>query len=124
MLPKIPASVQRGFRLPYINGQLIVPATYIGFLVLSQDRIAENIFNIGHDNLQQVLFLVFVLEGAIISVFTFARKLSLIPIMGVLFCSYLLMEIPAMSWLWFLGWMTLGLCIYFLYGYKKSNLRA
>jgi hypothetical protein len=33
-----------------------------------------------------------------------------------------MIEIPAISWLWFFGWMALGLIIYFFYGKNKSKL--
>jgi amino acid transporter len=57
-----------------------------------------------------------------ITIRTVTRKLSLIPILGMLFCLYLMIEIPARSWLVFFGWMALGLAIYFSYGYRKSKL--
>lgn len=123
MLPRIERGT-RSFKLPHINGQYIVPLIFVLFVYFSWDRLVANITHLGTDNLQQVLFLLFIAEAAILSFFSFRRKLSLIPVMGVLFCSYLLMEIPALSWLWFLVWMAAGLCIYFLYGYRKSNLRT
>jgi hypothetical protein len=79
---------------------------------------------IPYTSLEEVLFLLFILLGAVLSVMTFIRKYSLIPVMGVLFCSYLLVAIPAQSWLWFLAWMGIGLVIYFLYGYRKSKLSS
>jgi hypothetical protein len=97
---------------------------YLIFVVASWDRIVQDFNNMGSDNLQEVLFLVFIAVGALLSVLTFIRRYSFIPIMGVLFCSYLLIEIPALSWLWFLGWMGAGLCIYFLYGYRNSKLKV
>jgi basic amino acid/polyamine antiporter, APA family len=33
-----------------------------------------------------------------------------------------MIEIPAISWLWFFIWMAIGLTIYFLYGRKRSRL--
>ncbi len=110
------------FRLPYINGQFIVPVLYAIFIILSRQRIADSLSNLSSEGLQEILFLVFILLGAILSVLTFIRKYSMIPIMGVLFCAYLLIEIPAVSWMYFFGWMAIGLTIYFLYGYKKSAL--
>jgi basic amino acid/polyamine antiporter, APA family len=124
MLPRLDRSVKRGFRLPYINGQFIVPIIYVIFVVVSRERIVEDFNNMGRENLQEILFLVFIAIGALLSVLTFMRRYSFIPVMGVLFCSYLLIEIPAMSWLWFLGWMGVGLCIYFLYGYRHSKLKV
>jgi hypothetical protein len=76
----------------------------------------------GSHGLQEVLFFVYIALAATLTVMTFIRKLSLIPILGVLSCAYLLIEIPALSWLYFFGWMAFGLAIYFSYGYWKSKL--
>jgi amino acid transporter len=121
-LPRLDSSTRRGFQLPYINGRYIVPALYILFFYIMYERITENVQSLGSDNLQQLLFLLFIVLGAVVSILTFLRRYSLIPVMGVLFCSYLLIEIPAKSWLWFFVWMLIGLSIYFLYGYRKSKL--
>jgi hypothetical protein len=72
--------------------------------------------------LVQGLFLLYILIGSILSVLTFMRRYSFIPIMGVMSCMYLMIEIPAISWIWFLVWMGGGLLIYFLYGYRHSRL--
>ena len=85
-------------------------------------RISDSISNLGSEGLQEVLFLVFLALGTILSVMTFLRNLSVIPILGVLFCAYLLIEIPAISWMYFFAWMAVGLSIYFFYGRKKSRL--
>ncbi len=110
------------FRLPYINGKFIVPALFILFVYLFRNRLTESVQNIGHEGYQEVLFLVFVIFAAVLSVMTIIRNYSLIPIMGVLSCMYLMIEIPAVSWTWFFAWMALGLVIYFLYGYRNSRL--
>ena len=114
---------ERRFRLPYINGKFIVPLVFFTYLFLVRNDVAETVQNLGEQGLQAVLFLIFIVLGIILSAFTFLRNFSLIPIMGVLFCSYLLIEIPALSWIYFLGWMLVGLSIYFSYGYWKSSLR-
>ncbi|HYE53543.1 MAG TPA: amino acid permease [Chitinophagaceae bacterium] len=124
LLPKIDNDTRRNFRLPYINGKFIVPLLYAAFVALSWVRIQTAASNLGKDSLEEVLFLAFVLLGLILSLATFFRNLSLIPILGVMFCAYLLIEIPAISWLYFFGWMGIGLAIYFLYGYRKSKLRT
>jgi APA family basic amino acid/polyamine antiporter len=72
--------------------------------------------------MQESLFLVYILVAAMMAVLSFIKKYSLIPVLGVLSCSYLLIEIPAISWIWFFGWMAIGLVIYFMYGYRKSKL--
>jgi amino acid transporter len=123
MLPRLDNSVRRGFKLPYINGGFIVPVIFIAFVYLFRARVIEDFKNMGSDNLQEILFIVFIAEGALLSILSMVRRYSLIPVLGVLFCSYLLIEIPAKSWLWFLGWMAGGLCIYFFYGYRHSKLK-
>jgi APA family basic amino acid/polyamine antiporter len=123
MLPRLSGdNDRRSFKLPYINGKIIVPLLYALFVVLMWDRIVAAARNLGGDSLQEVLFLAYMLVGLVLSVLTFVRNLSFIPIMGVLFCAYLLIEIPAVSWMWFFGWMEIGLLIYFLYGYSRSKL--
>lgn len=122
LLPKFDGTRKGGFQLPYINGKFIVPALWLAFVFLMRHRIANDLGHLSQDHLQEILFLVFILITGILSILTFLRNYSLIPILGVFFCSYLLIEIPATSWLWFFAWMGIGLTIYFLYGYRKSKL--
>jgi UDP-N-acetylmuramoyl-L-alanyl-D-glutamate--2,6-diaminopimelate ligase len=76
----------------------------------------------GHENYQEILFLLFVLLAVCIAVMSFLRNYSLIPVLGMLCCAYLMIEIPAKSWLVFFGWMGVGLLIYFFYGMRHSKL--
>src|SRR5690606_3502564 len=110
------------FSLPYINGKFIVPILYLLFIYLFQNRIIAAFTEFHWNNHEEVLFIVFLFFALLVSVFTFLRNYSLIPIMGVLTCSYLMIEIPIVSWQWFLVWMALGLLIYFFYGYRNSKL--
>jgi len=122
ILPRISNSGKTGFRLPYWNGRYILPFCYAGFLYLFWHRILDAVQNIRHEGLEEILFLVFTLLVTVLSVATVIRKFSAIPILGVLFCAYLLIEIPAVAWNWFFVWMGIGLVIYFIYGYRKSRL--
>ena len=121
LLPPRPAG-DTGFKLPYINGRYIVPALLAVFIYLFRQRMEDAIQNLGHENYQEVLFLLFIVIALVLTFLTVTRRYSLIPILGVLFCLYLMIEIPAVSWLWFFVWMGLGLAIYFLYGYRNSKL--
>jgi APA family basic amino acid/polyamine antiporter len=122
ILPRISNVGKKGFKLPYWNGSYVIPLLYAGFLFLFASRIRDAFQNITHDSLEEALFLVFTLLVTFLSIATVLKKLSLIPILGVLFCAYLLIEIPAVAWEWFFVWMGIGLLIYFLYGYRKSKL--
>jgi len=121
LLPPRPRTPGR-FHLPYINGRYIIPIVVALFLYAFHGRLGESVKNIGNEGYQEVLFLLFVIISLIITVLTIIRNYSLIPIMGVLFCLYLMVEIPANSWLVFFGWMALGLMVYFLYGFRNSKL--
>lgn len=115
-------SASKRFKLPYINGQWIIPLLFVAFVYMFWDRVASAFTNLMHESHQEILFLVFILLASAFSIFTFIRKFSLIPVLGVLCCSYLLIEIPVSSWFVFFGWMIFGLIIYFAYGYWKSKL--
>ncbi len=110
------------FSLPYINGKWIIPILTLLFIFFTRERLQLAINNLANEGYQEILFIVFVIITIVLSVLTFLRNYSFIPIMGVFTCSYLMIEIPALSWAWFFIWMTLGLLIYFFYGRKNSVL--
>lgn len=121
LLPRIKKDPGQ-FALPYINGRFIIPVIVALFIYVFNGRIGDALRNFGNEDYQEVLFLIFVIIAIILSLLTAIRSYSFIPIMGVLFCLYLMVEIPANSWVVFFGWMTLGLLIYFLYGYRNSTM--
>lgn len=121
LLPRIKKEPGR-FALPYINGRFIIPVIVALFIYVFKGRIGDAFRNFGNEDYQEVLFLIFVFTAILLSLLTAIRSYSFIPIMGVLFCLYLMVEIPANSWVVFFCWMALGLLIYFLYGYRNSRL--
>jgi len=123
VLPKI-ARVKGGsaFQLPYINGKYFIPALVLIVTILFRNRIAAAFTNFSSEGYQEILFLVFLLIAMVTAVKSFIGSYSVIPVVGALSCLYLMIEIPAISWLWFFAWMGLGLTIYFLYSRKKSKL--
>jgi amino acid transporter len=122
LLPRNERSSTKSFNLPYINGQFIVPVLWVVFAYFSRERISSAFSHFGNEQHQEYLFLIFLLLALGISLYSFLRKWSLIPVLGVLFCSYLMIEIPINSWFVFFGWMLIGLAIYLGYGYRKSKL--
>jgi len=44
----------------------------------------------------------------------------LLPMLGALFCIFLMFYLPPTSWWRFIGWLVLGMSIYFSYGYTHS----
>ncbi|HEY6899915.1 MAG TPA: amino acid permease [Puia sp.] len=124
LLPKIEGNTRGKFHIPYINGRWIMIVLYAAFLWLFRERLGNILSHLSTSGLQEVLFLVFTLLTTALTAATVIRKLSVVPVLGVLFCAYLLIEIPAIAWIWFFVWMGIGLLIYFLYGYKRSALKS
>ncbi len=110
------------FRLPYINGQFIIPAIVAVFVYFSMNRISDAFANYATEGFQEILFLLFIFIAVVTGVLSFVRKYSVIPVVGALCCLYLMIEIPAISWLWFFVWMGIGLTIYFFYSRRRSKL--
>ena len=110
------------FRLPYLNGQFIIPAIVAVFVYFSMNRISEAFANYANEGFQEILFLLFIFIAVVTGVLSFVRKYSVIPVVGALCCLYLMIEIPAISWMWFFIWMGIGLTIYFFYSRRRSKL--
>jgi amino acid transporter len=130
------------FHIPYINGQflypLIIVVSFTLFVFLSKNYFA-NLFNFdfsaNEDYINnKVSFLdlatpnisviIFWIVCIILAIATIIKKYSLIPLMGVTTCLYLLTGMTKSNWAWFLSWLGIGLIIYFIYGYRKSKLAA
>jgi basic amino acid/polyamine antiporter, APA family len=115
----------RKFKMPYINSRFIMPILTLIFLICApvRERLSAAMTQFGNMEYQEYLFLVFVIILIITTIYSSLKSWSLIPILGVLCCMYLMIEIPVKSWAVFFGWMLLGLTIYFGYSYKRSKLR-
>jgi len=119
----------KGFRVPYINGKYILPLLIvlaIALLMIYNEDAFANFLSMdgGWEVFQHKLPLLgFLIVVAVMTVVTFIRNLSLIPVLGLLTNLYLMSELGITNWSRFLGWLALGLLIYFAYGYKNSKLR-
>ena len=128
------------FHIPYVNGQFIFPLIVIAAIITAQ-LLSKNyfagLFNFDFSDNEDyvnnkisfmdaatpnISLIIFWLSAIILSVFAFIKKFSLIPLMGLITCLYLLTGMTKSNWAWFLSWLLIGIIFYFLYGYKKSKL--
>ncbi len=119
--------IKGSFHLPYVNGKIIFPVLFLGGLALFwifqpaffhqlldwQDP-AEKEFRIS--------ICIYILVNLVLCVLAFVKNLSLIPLIGLSSCLYLLTGMSHENWLWFGLWFAIGLVIYFFYGYRHSKL--
>ena len=121
--------VEGKFTIPYINGKFIFPLMILlllGILFNVDHNYLSNQINFLNDSQDiqtvKVSTLIFWILMLLLSILTLLKNYSLIPLLGVATCLYLLTGMTLNNWLWFGSWLLLGLVIYFLYGYHKSKL--
>lgn len=64
----------------------------------------------------------FILISIGLTVWAFRKKLSLIPLLGLICCLYMMAELGVSNWIGFGIWLVIGLIIYFGYSYRRSKL--
>jgi APA family basic amino acid/polyamine antiporter len=123
------------FRIPYVNGKFWFPAILLGALlivfVLSPETIQNVLQNVEPSQPEAYgwevfkhripLFIYFIMMGVMV-VLTFKKNFSLIPLLGAASTGYLMTELGIINWIRFVGWLIVGLIIYFSYGIRNSKL--
>lgn len=125
LLPKWFAKVHPKFKTPYVTTILtgIFVAIPAAFADIGE---AAELTNIG------TLF-AFVLTSGGVLVLRYTDPnaprqfktplVPLVPILSILACFYLMISLPAITWIRFIVWLLIGLVIYFIYSYRHSKLR-
>jgi len=131
-----------GFHLPYINSRFIFPLLVVisGLTVTLVNANYWNqlfVFDFSGNSeylngklsfmdlaTPQISLIVFWSVMIIMALFAYLKQFSLIPLMGLATCLYLLTGMTKSNWAWFLGWLLLGLLFYFIYGFRKSRLAS
>jgi amino acid transporter len=116
------------FKIPYLNSKYIFPILVIIGGVAIQKLIPSfytNVFDFSDGKMATNLpMLVFLILCVVMSFLSFVKNLSLIPLLGLVSCCYLLTGMAVSNWIWFGVWLLIGLVFYFSYGYKKSKLNV
>ena len=128
LLPKedVNDEKKKRFRIPYVNSKYIIPALFITGMIVFWNPILSLLDYNGdwHNYKDKLPYFLFILAAAIMAVLSFRKNLSLIPVLGLLSCLYLMTELGYTNWLRFIIWLVIGLVIYFSYGYHKSRLNT
>jgi amino acid transporter len=105
------------FKIPYINAKYLCGILMIGalYFTYSQGNIMQHVE-------EKPLLFVFWAVWLALSLMSFKYNFSLLPIFGILTNLYLMTELGWTNWRMFIIWMSIGLVIYFSYGYSHSKL--
>ena len=127
--------IPRKFKIPYFNSKYIIPALYVGIWIFFIAFRSENVANFfsATDPTDATLgawevikhkipLTIYLVLATIVAYQSFKRSLSLIPVLGLLTCGYLMTELGWTNWMRFLIWLLVGLILYFLYGRHHSKL--
>jgi len=124
LLPKVFSRVSPVKQVPFVNTWLtgLLVAFFAGVVPLN--KLAE-LTNIG------TLFAFIVVSVGVLVLRKTQPDLKrafktplvpLVPLLAVAFCGYLVLQLPAMTWIGFVSWLLVGLVIYFVYGRRHSTL--
>ncbi len=119
LLPREAAQSGR-FHLPYINAKWIVPVLFVVGIYFFKENII-GLFT-AKNAIENFPFMLFIVLSGILTIYAFIKNLSLIPVLGLLSCFYLMTELGFANWVRFIVWLAIGLFIYFTYSYKNSVL--
>lgn len=117
------------FRIPYVNSKFIFPLIMIvatGLTIKYVPDFFTNVFDFstGEKLATNIPMLVFLIVCIVMTFVSFTKNLSLIPLLGLISCCYLLTGMAVSNWMWFSVWLVIGLVIYFTFSYKNSKLNT
>ncbi len=115
------------FNLPYVNSKYIFPILFLGSLIgfyFWQPDFFNNLWNISDEKQGEfrLSIIIYIIINLVLVVVSYLKNLSLIPLLGLSSCLYLLTGMTHNNWFWFGLWFIVGLGIYFFYGKKHSKL--
>ncbi len=67
---------------------------------------------------------VFLIIALVITFYSYKHAFSLIPVLGMMSCLYMMSELGLKNWIGFLLWLMVGLILYFGYSKKHSKLAS
>ena len=88
-------------------------------LPIDNDLKYESGFTLFKHKIPMWIFLLVVIG---LTVWSFRENLSLIPLLGLVSCLYMMAELSVWNWIYFTIWLLIGLTIYFGFSRKNSKL--
>jgi len=125
----------KGFKVPYMNSRKFLPpivAVIIALLIFyNSDGIIRFFSSTDPDQpdltswdifKHKIPMIGFIVVSSVVMFLAIRKKLSLIPVLGLLTNLYLISELGITNWMRFIVWLMIGLILYFVYGNRHSRL--
>jgi amino acid transporter len=93
----------------------------INALPINDSQKYETGFSLFKHKIPMWIFLISLLG---LAVWAYRQNLSLIPLLGLISCLYMMAELSVWNWIYFTIWLLIGLVIYFGYSRKNSKLNT
>ncbi|PYS87728.1 MAG: amino acid transporter [Acidobacteria bacterium] len=121
--------------VPYISSRYLFPAIMIaafGLVYYLNPDFYRNLFDFtatadltsNQVFMEKIPYFVFLPFSLLLVALCIVKRLSLIPVLGVMCCTYLMTELGWKNWFRFALWMIVGFFVYFIYSYKHSKLNT
>ncbi len=119
------------YRVPFINSRyILLPLLVIIFTfhIRNNQDYWQGFFSLNTGGnlvifvMDKIPMLLFIFASALLGWYSLTKKISLIPVLGLLSCLFLMTKLGHSNWLRFLIWLGIGLLIYFLYSRHHSKL--
>jgi APA family basic amino acid/polyamine antiporter len=125
LLPPFIAKVHPKYKTPWV-GTIITGIFVAGFAAFANIAEVVDLTNIG-----TLFAFVLVSLGVILLRYQEPNRVRpfrvpwvpFTPLISIVACLYLMIQLPKLTWIRFALWLVLGLAIYFLYGIRHSRLR-
>ncbi|MBL8125972.1 MAG: amino acid permease [Blastocatellia bacterium] len=106
--------------LAYFNGDAV--KTFFTDLTPTASDIEKGITSGVGVFFEKLPYFVFAVFTIVMAALCYLKRLSLIPVLGVMCCTYLMTELGWTNWFRFAVWLIVGLVVYFFYSYTHSKL--
>jgi len=126
LLPKAFSKIHPVYRTP-VRSNILLLIVVGTFAALVPARVAGEMTSIG-----TLLAFILVCVGILVMRKTMPNVkrgfktpfVPLIPVLGIITCLFMMVFLPADTWIRLIIWMTIGLDVYILYGFKNSKLQG
>ncbi|RAS80402.1 amino acid permease [Priestia endophytica] len=126
LLPKSLSRLNKKRQTPFLNTWItgFIGAGIAGFLDLTTLAHLVNMGTLAAFTLVSIAIIILRKKFPDVKSTFRVPFVPVVPLLSALFCIYLSLSLPGITWISFIIWIAVGAVVYFLYGKQHSNLNA